>query len=73
MDKFEDLSDYGNLFSKMLNVILNIFLIVVQNVYDCKMQILADLQFMIFEQQLMEFVSHFAEGNPSLLVASSSP
>ena len=43
MNKFENLPVYGNFVPIMLNVILNISLIVVQNLPDCKMQMLAAL------------------------------
>ncbi len=43
MNKFENLPDNGNFSHVMLNVILNISLIVVQKLPDCKMQMLAAL------------------------------
>ncbi len=41
--QFENLHDYGNFVLVTLNVILNISLIVVQNLSDCKMIMLAAL------------------------------
>ena len=47
-NKFENLPDDWNfLFLLMLNLILNIFLIVRQNLPDCRMQMLAALHFLI--------------------------
>ena len=43
MNKFESLPDHGNIFLIIMNVILNIFRIVVQNLPSRKMQLLAAL------------------------------
>ncbi len=48
MSKFENYSYCGNFFPIMLNVILNISLIGVQNLPDCKVQMLPSLIFMLF-------------------------
>ncbi len=44
MNKFENLPDDGHFVPLMLNVVLSISLIGVQNLPDCKMQMLAALQ-----------------------------
>ncbi len=43
MNKFDNLPDYGNIVPVVLNVILYVSLIVVQNLLECKMQVLAAL------------------------------
>ncbi len=50
INKFENLPDYGNLIPFMLNVVLNVSLLVVHNLPDCKMQMLAASMYLFIQR-----------------------